>query len=341
MVTRRLSERHDCDHARRLSEGARWVFLVGTARSGTTWLQEMLGSHEEIVSPQETTLFHRYFAPWWREWVRQSREVSREWRGRHVGLPTVLTSERFTELLRGFAAEVAEELLRAKPTAQIILIKDPRNSSQGDLIRRVLPEASFIHLIRDGRDVVASVLAASRSWAPWAPGTARHAAGRWVKEVSQARAIAKLGSPYLEVRYEQLLERDPKILRRLLEFCGASATDEACTRTFERFSMVQRDPQAARDRGFVWSGEAARRSDPKEPEGFFRKGKSGSWADELSRFERWEIDRIAGDLLIELGYAHDRGWGQTPILGRTVYPVRSAGRRAIRRLRAAGAELSA
>lgn len=43
-------------------------------------------------------------------------------------------------------------------------------------------------------------------------------------------------------------------------------------------------------------------------ENFFRKGKSGQWRNSMNPIQRYKFDRIAGDLLFELGYADDGWW---------------------------------
>ena len=51
------------------------VLLVGAPRSGTTWLQTMLGAHPDVVTPQETDLFSRYLAPLDDAGAHQSRQA--------------------------------------------------------------------------------------------------------------------------------------------------------------------------------------------------------------------------------------------------------------------------
>jgi hypothetical protein len=83
-------------------------------------------------------------------------------------------------------------------------------------IGRALPEARFIHLIRDGRDVALSQTARAINEQPPPPAQA----ARWVKRITKSREQAdKLGDErYIETRYEDLV-RDPEpALRRICEF---------------------------------------------------------------------------------------------------------------------------
>jgi hypothetical protein len=45
------------------SQMRRYVFVVGSPRSGTTWLQLLLAQHPAVATHQETHLFHNYLGP--------------------------------------------------------------------------------------------------------------------------------------------------------------------------------------------------------------------------------------------------------------------------------------
>ena len=80
--------------------------------------------------------------------------------------------------------------------------KTPRYVRKLELISRVFPEARFVHVIRDGRDVALSLLERD-----WGPKTIEQAASLWRKRVRAGRrAGAILGRRcYIEVRYEDLV----------------------------------------------------------------------------------------------------------------------------------------
>jgi hypothetical protein len=54
-------------------------------------------------------------------------------------------------------------------------------------------------------------------------------------------------------------------------------------------------------------------------EGFYRKGKAGTWQKELSTLDRYTFDKLAGDLLFELDYA-DHGWWSESKFQRLMLP---------------------
>jgi hypothetical protein len=97
-----------------------------------------------------------------------------------------------------------------------------------------------------------------------------------------------LGQHYTEVRYEDLLDRPEKEVRRLLAFLEVDADEKVVRRcidaaSFERLSK-------GRERG------------EEDPTSFFRKGVAGDWKHAYSEKEREIFDREAGELLAKLGY---------------------------------------
>lgn len=78
----------------------------------------------------------------------------------------------------------------------------------------VWPEAQFVHIIRDGRDVAASQMLEHGSWGY---GDIEIAAKGWVSVIEEARASA-LGLSYHEIRYEDLVQDPEPALRALLSF---------------------------------------------------------------------------------------------------------------------------
>src|SRR5437870_3488654 len=77
------------------------------------------------------------------------------------------------------------------------------------------PEAHFVPLIRDGRDVALSLNEVS-----WGPGGISAAAHKWVDELQKARTRARglMPGTYMEARYEDLVADPEPVLRRIAEF---------------------------------------------------------------------------------------------------------------------------
>ena len=283
------------------------VFVIGAPRSGTTWVQLMLGDHPAIATGQETDLFNNYIAPLSRRWNEDLRTTEDR---RFKGLTAVLTQEEFDKAVYDFISAVYSKIRSLKPTASLVLDKNPPYSLQADLLTRYWPDARFIHVLRDGRDVVTSLLAASNAWAQsWAPKKTRTAAKTWRRHVEGARRAGRSEQAYIEVRYEDLLKRGPSELARLFEFCGIHTTPEDCVSIYERFSFANIKSSYRQISSIIRSGEIERRYGPQleEPEGFFREGEAGTWKTVLTKRQCRIIEEVAGDLLEELGYGTSAG----------------------------------
>jgi hypothetical protein len=90
----------------------------------------------------------------------------------------------------------------------------------------IFPAARFIHVIRDGRDVVASLL--ERDWMDpstgekvWCCQTPKAAAEYWVHVVDAIREQgARIPGRYLEVQYSELIEHPEAVMRIVMAFLG-------------------------------------------------------------------------------------------------------------------------
>lgn len=92
------------------------------------------------------------------------------------------------------------------------------------LIAEILPEARFIHVIRDGRDVALSLLPL---W--FGPSTLEEAARWWEERVRAGRRDAS-SVQYIEVRYERLVLDTRTELRRIAT-SWISTSGRRCSRT--------------------------------------------------------------------------------------------------------------
>ncbi|HEY8185271.1 MAG TPA: sulfotransferase, partial [Pyrinomonadaceae bacterium] len=83
-----------------------------------------------------------------------------------------------------------------------------------DKIRKVIPEARFIHIIRDGRDAALSL---RRMW--FSPGwEIETQAAYWRRCVLAARKAGLGRADYCEVRYEDLVLNTRETLKAICKF---------------------------------------------------------------------------------------------------------------------------
>lgn len=106
--------------------------------------------------------------------------------------------------------------------------KSPHYLGHMPLISDVLPEARFIHVIRDGRAVWQSIRSL---W--FGPSTVEDAAIWWSDAIAAARQDAARIPHYLEVRFEDLVRSPADTLQRVCAFLELE-WDPAMLRAHER-----------------------------------------------------------------------------------------------------------
>lgn len=272
-----------------------YVFIVGCPRSGTTWLQLLLSQHPGVVTAPETQIFAFYLArlkkQW--EWEHDGEKVAD--RGR-VGLSRVLSQEAFDALCRGMARSVLDTIAALKPQATHLLEKSPTNALHATWIQRLFPQSRFLHVIRDPRDTVASLLAAKQSWGgDWAPDNLINAARIWRQHVRGARLIERdAPDAYREIRYEALHAAPASELEAVACWLGLSWDRRECEAVVEQHEFSKLKNQ----KDYQQLPIPAERP----PAGFFRRGQVGGWADDLPRGHVKIIESVCGELMRELGY---------------------------------------
>lgn len=262
------------------------IFIVGSPRSGTTMLRDLLRSHSRLTFPEESGVLpelHRCHGDPADD--RAARRLARDllasvgiaaWR---LGLdPEALRHHRS---FAGMAGALYEEWARRQGKRRWG-DKTPLYVVELPTVMRLFPAAQVVHVIRDGRDVVASL-----KRQPWGPTNAYTAARLWRRAVSAGRAAGGrlAGDAYREVRYESLVADPQTTLRQLCEFLG-ERFEPAVLRLDRILPPAGRRPP--------WPAHQAQTIDPSA---------AGTWRRCLSGADRRVVAAVAGDLLAELGYA--------------------------------------
>lgn len=209
------------------------LFLVGAERSGTTLCRLMLSHHRAIC-------FNNEF-----EYVvdRVSNNGSwppldayYDWLSTHRQFLTkqleIDSSLDYPHLVRSFL-----EQIRSRSGKPIIGATVHRHF---DRLLHIWPEARFIHLVRDPRDVGRSVIQTGRA------GNMYHGVHRWAEvERLWDRLIAELdGNRWIDVRYERLVAAPAAELLRISGFIGVPY-DEAMLSYPEDSTYGPPDPSIA------------------------------------------------------------------------------------------------
>ena len=274
--------------------------VVGAGRSGTTLLRLMLDSHPLLAMPPETAFLpqiHQQRAQLDSESLADLIVSSPTWPDFHLDA-AALRAE--LAALRPFSpAEGARCFYRlyaqrfGKPRWGD---KTPFYGGRMLDIQELLPEARFIHLIRDGRDVALSL---RPLW--FAPGQdMRTLAAYWCQAVSDARRDAPSCRHYLEVRYEQLIADPRAQLQRICDFLALPFAPELLNypaRAAERIGEV-RDQQLP---GRLVTREQRLGQHPMvtSPP---RTDRIGRWRHDMTAGELREFEAVAGELRASLGY---------------------------------------
>lgn len=276
----------------------RLVFVVGAPRSGTTWVQLLLARHPAVVTSQETHLFERYLAKIHDVWTwEDSFEAERR-----IGLRPILSEAAFTGLCREFADGVFDAIGATRPEAEVLVEKTPGHVLSADWIRALYPEATFIHVVRDPRSVVASLVRAGRGWGQrWAPRGPATAARVWREHVEAGLALAGHTDRCVELRYEALHDTGSDALLPVVRAAGLEADAAWCREALEGCAIDRLRTGGAE---VPWEG--------REPTGFYGPGRADGWMDELSRGKVRAVEHVAGDLMDRLGYPRAARVGGTP-----------------------------
>jgi hypothetical protein len=159
------------------------IFVVGCARSGTTWLQTMLAAHPAIGGPKEETAIFAAL----RELVANR------------ALDAWMTRDELVAAMRRFALRLFSHCLAIEaPNASRFLEKTPHHAMHLETIARVFPEAMVVGIYRDGRDVVRSILEV-----PFGTDSTSDAATGWVRATRATAEFSKEFPAYRDVRYEE------------------------------------------------------------------------------------------------------------------------------------------
>lgn len=260
----------------------RAVFIVGCARSGTSILGEVVAAH-----PRVTYLY----------------EASAIWNKLFPGRP----DHRLTEADADpeVVAQLHRELgkLIEDRHRDILVEKNPKHTLRIPLLNAAFPGCRILHLIRDGRDTVASLMFRNRGpeWGHlktpgWADILSRHlheshirCAHQWRDSVLLGRRDGQRlpGGRYLEVRYESLVLDPLRAVGEVMSFLELEVT-EGVRALLER---IQNETSG--------SYHAKRQVRHYVDNHSIRVGR---YRENLTEEQVNEVLAVCGDLMRELGY---------------------------------------
>jgi hypothetical protein len=264
------------------------VFIGGCPRSGTRHLGAILGAHPECVCVPESSFKTAALAATsesadardlvgsfldtleFQRWGLDEHLLRKELQGAELTYPQALS-----HLVHRYADSVDRSV------ARVWIDHTPSNVHSAVTLSEMFPTARFLHIVRDGRGVAASVLPLS-----WGPNTIAQAAHWWAEELAFGLAQESWDrTRVMRVRYEDLVVRPEQVVASIADFCGLD---------FEPAMLRGDGITLPRDPGRRRTTLVGRRSEP---------SRATAWEHTLSARQIEIFESVAADLLRYLGYA--------------------------------------
>lgn len=269
------------------------IIVGGCDRSGTNLLRALLDSHPDVCCGPETKLFALDIPD---PIKAKDTIVSLDLPSRLswlYDLPENNVIELWdTSVCLAEFIECFFYLNCTKHNAKIWAEKTPGNIQNLDWIFYYWPQAKVIHIIRDGRDVACSLRHHPKF--QWIDGMLTptncinkisDCVKRWIRNVRAGRVW--LGKPnYYEIRYEDIVSAPQETLMQLFSWLGLP-WDPAVLNFYKHPRELEKAPNADGFQKPLYATSISR------------------WTRELSYDELVTVRNLAGDLLVDLGYASD------------------------------------
>jgi protein-tyrosine sulfotransferase len=210
------------------------LFIISSGRSGTTLMRSMLAASGEIAIPAETQIIHilaakfpLLFSLGWEglsHVIISDFEATNNFPLWEINLaPAYKKTEELPFKERSLARiidEVFETYASEKfPDAKLWGDQSPIHTFALPYIQKIFPRAKFMHMLRDGRDVISSYMV-KRNTNQY--NDLNEAIYRWKTSIERTADLKKSipAEQYLEVRYEDLVLQPEESLRRTSQFLG-------------------------------------------------------------------------------------------------------------------------
>lgn len=235
------------------------IFILGSERSGTTILYNLLAFHPDTCwFSQATNKNPRYpelsitnkllRVPYVSRYIRYKilKAYTPMWMRPSEG-EKIYNQYGFKANIKTTEKDIADILVEAFSLnikqhmcwtgGKRFLNKIPANTQRIRLLNTIFPDAYYIHIVRDGRAVANSLLQPYSYWWPstplwWKPGNTPQsliksgvdretiAALHWVHNIQEIyNNRLLLKGRYLEIRYEQLVSNSLDVIKQICLFC--------------------------------------------------------------------------------------------------------------------------
>ena len=321
-------------------DGVPVFFVVGLAKSGTTWLMKTLDAHPEVLCKGEGRFFGEEYR---REVLARTQtkqqpsslynallgsEYLRLWIERSVWTREGETEEQIRDFVR-LATDYFLTSELSKSGKKVVGDKTPLLGPKFvEEIHEIYPEAKVIHIIRDGRDQAVSFIHQQGNRAKRGR-THRLSPEELAKSEAYRRSpqeLAKTGEGMFaektlrkaaqnwDLRVGQAIEDGPALFGDAYTEVRYEDLLERPNQEIERllgFLRVDTDRKLVErcvSSATFEKLSKGRERGQEDPTSFYRKGVAGDWKDLFNERDRQVYKEEAGELLIRLGYERDGGW---------------------------------
>ncbi len=258
------------------------IFVIGSPRSGTTALAQSLNRHPDLRVGKESYILHDLFTDRRaeRSWERHTNRVTPSW---------LAHEEVDLDELLAFVGLGLNALFSSRADGKRWIDQTPLYTPMVETVAAMFPGASFLHIVRDGRQVVRSMSNFERKF------------DRATLEAAQPKEI-----PTWSADFDNGCETWSKWVDAALDF-DEKHSDRCLT-------VRNEDLAADPDTGFAQILEFLGARHHPGPGNFFGKQRiNSSWVDDPSRpadddCDDWDRRRrrrfvdIAGDTMVRAGY---------------------------------------
>lgn len=202
------------------------VFILGIGRSGTTLLQSLLNSHPNIIAPPESQFIAFLYSRFKRikHWNNKDiskfvndlfifPKISEQWLLNEKDIYTNLLSIKNNADYQLLCKMVFWQMREEKQNILILSDKNPLNSVFISKLLKIFPDARFIHMVRDPRDVVNGFKKRLKKknvyFVSW----------QWLKfNISIEAKKEKIPSQFHSLKYEDMVSNTEETLTSLCKF---------------------------------------------------------------------------------------------------------------------------
>jgi hypothetical protein len=192
------------------------IIIFGSPRSGTTYLLEIINQHPDVGITYESRVFRWLYI----SQVKVPENEAALYKGKDI----------FLDIARRYAKETIQVFYQTLlPDTHYWGDKNPFYGENLEILENIeafFPGAHYIHIIRDPRDVITSLIRKENDegmvWSSF-----DEALQIWLQHVTYGCAFAAQNPDlnYLEIRYEDLVGNDVEVAKQIFDFLNIDMRD--------------------------------------------------------------------------------------------------------------------